>query len=409
MTDKAAYLIFLLCAAIHSTATAAAEALLPFYTKSLGASTALAGLPFVINSVSRIFTDPVAGAISDRLGARFFFILALMIGACFSLLAGAMSQLWLFLFFWIFVGISESMFTLAIRKIAFEHAPQGKESSAVGKVTTLYGIGNVLGPPIGGYLGSWWGTRVLFLIYGVPLLFSALLSWRFPLHPADKNALTPGSRSALRAGLGLLSQPLFLAGCLAMLYMFFSRWGATKVAVPLFLVEQRTFTLADVGTLFGVAGIADITGRYFGGILGDRWGSKNALQCALAVSGVAFVLLTFGQGFLSMTLMISGIGLGHGYLNVTTSTLAMEVAGPGRDGLALGLARCFGSMGSVAGPFLVAMAAASLGYRTAFLLVGGFALALGAGVRLLALRTKHATPGDVMETGSSGQPKKDRI
>ena len=388
MTDKAAYFIFLLCAAIHSTATAAAEALLPFYTKSLGASTALAGLPFVINSVSRIFTDPVAGAISDRLGARFFFILALMIGACFSLLAGALFELWLFLFFWIFVGISESMFTLAIRKIAFEHAPQGKESSAVGKVTTLYGIGNVLGPPIGGYLGSWWGTRVLFLIYGVPLLVSALLAWRFPLRSADKNERISSGRSALRAGLGLLSHPLFLAGCLAMLYMFFSRWGATKVAVPLFLVEQRSFTLADVGTLFGIAGIADISGRYFGGILGDRWGSKNALQGALAVSGVAFVLLTFGQGFLSMTILISGIGLGHGYLNVTTSTLAMEIAGPGRDGLALGLARCFGSMGSVVGPFLVAMAAASLGYRAAFLLVGGFALALGAGISLITARAR---------------------
>ncbi len=68
MVNSAPYLIFLACAAIHSIATAGAEALIPFYTKSLGASTALAGLPFVVNSVSRLFTDPVAGAISDRLG-----------------------------------------------------------------------------------------------------------------------------------------------------------------------------------------------------------------------------------------------------------------------------------------------------------------------------------------------------
>jgi Na+/melibiose symporter-like transporter len=61
--DKAPYFVFLLCTAIHSIATAGAEALIPFYTKSLGASTALAGLPFVVNSVSRLFTDPVAGAV----------------------------------------------------------------------------------------------------------------------------------------------------------------------------------------------------------------------------------------------------------------------------------------------------------------------------------------------------------
>jgi len=404
VTDKAPYLIFLLCAALHSIATAGAEALLPFYTKSLGASTALTGLPFVVNSVSRIFTDPVAGAVSDRLGARFFVILALLMGGIFSLLAGAMSQLSLFLFFWIFVGISESMFTLSIRKIAFEHAQQGKESSAVGKVTTLYGIGSVLGPPVGGYLGSWWGTRVLFLIYALPLLIAALLIWRFPLLSPRKNAQAQGSRSAFREGLGLLSHPLFLAGCLAMLYMFFSRWGATKVVVPLFLVEERMFTLADVGTVFGIAGLADITGRYLGGILGDRWGTKNTLQCALAVSGVAFACLILGHGFFSIAVLVSGIGLGHGFLNVTTSTLAMEVAGPGRDGLALGLARCFGSVGSVAGPFVVAMSAAKMGYRNAFLLVGCFALALGASLKLLPVRAKPTAPGG-LQTDANGQVK----
>lgn len=391
MIGKAPYLIFLLCTAVHSTATAAAEALLPFYTKFLGASIALAGLPFVVNSVSRIFTDPVAGAISDRVGARFFLILAMLIGAFASLLAGTIAKLTPFLFFWVFVGISESMFTLSIRKLAFEHAPQGNESSAVGKVTTLYGIGNVLGPPIGGYLGSWLGTRVLFLIYALPLLVAALLSWRFPLRSAGKNGPPTGGRSALRTGLGLFSQPLFVAGCLAMFYMFFSRWGATKVAVPLFLAEKRMFSLADVGTVFGINGCADILGRYLGGILGDRWGVKIALQTALAISGMAFVAFIQGQGFLGVALLIAGIGFGHGCLNVTTSTLAMEVAGPGRGGLALGLARCFGSVGSVAGPFLIGTIAARADYGSAFTLVGGFALVIAIGLSFVRGQSRSST------------------
>ncbi|MFQ5903984.1 MAG: MFS transporter, partial [Candidatus Binatia bacterium] len=171
------YLAFLACAVIQSIATTGADALLPFYVKSLGISTALAGLPFIMNSVARVFVDPFLGVIADRLSSKSFLLLSLLLGAASALLAGMIPRLTPFLFFWIFTGISASMFAVGMRKIAFENARLSKEGSAVGNITTLYGIGNVAGPPMAGFLGSLWGTRVLFISYALPLLWCMGLCW----------------------------------------------------------------------------------------------------------------------------------------------------------------------------------------------------------------------------------------
>lgn len=389
------YLVFLTVAAIHSVATSGAEALLPFYMKFLGTSTALAGLPFVMNSLSRFFTDPFAGAASDRLSSKWFLLFACLLGAVFSLLAGATSQLTLFLALWVFVGASESMFALSIRKIAFENAPAGREGRTVGNVTTLYGIGNVLGPPIAGLMGSRFGTQVLFSIYAVPLLLCAVLSWLYPPGRSQSEPRQQGKRrSFFKEGRELFKSPLFWAACLAMFFMFFARWGGLKVAFPLFAVEERGLTIADVGSILGVAGVLDMLGRYLAGRSCDRWGARNAVAWGLLASALAFTAIIFLPGYAGLLMAACSMALAFGFLNVTSTTLAMEAAENNQGGLALGLARWFGSMGSTTGPLLIALLAETLGYGIVFLLVGVLAIGLVAYVRVL-LRSLPAVSGTI--------------
>lgn len=384
----ASYRAFLACTVIHSIATAGAEALLPFYMKSLGTSTALAGLPFIANSLARFFSDPFSGAISDRLSSRSFILLSLLLGAGFSLLAGASTKPTLFLSFWIFIGVSESMFALGIRKVAFESARPGSEGSTVGNITTLYGIGSVLGPPVAGYLGSQWGTRVLFLIYALPLFLGIALCWLFPLSSSAKNLQAyPKKRSLFREGRELLYLPAFLAACLGMFFMFFSHWGAMKVALPLFAVEERGLTLADVGTILGIAGVVDILGRYTGGLSCDRWGARRAIQWALLISALSFALVNLAPGYGGLLASACGMALGHGFLNVTSTMLALKAAEENRGGLALGLARWFGSAGSISGPFLIGILAEALSYGMVFFFLGIFALGLVGWLKLWLLKS----------------------
>lgn len=395
----ASYWAFLACAVLHSIATAGAEALLPFYMKSLGGSTAFAGLPFIVNSLARLFSDPFSGVISDRLSSRSFVLSSLLLGAGFSLLAGATSKPALFLSFWIFIGISESMFALAIRKVAFENARPGNEGSTVGSITTLYGIGTVLGPPIAGYLGSKLGTGVLFLVYALPLFLCIALCWVFPLRPGDKNLKTfPKKRSFFKEGIDLLYLPAFLAACLGMFFMFFSHWGAMKVALPLFAVEERGLTLVDVGTILGIAGIVDIFGRYTGGLSCDRWGARRAIQWALMISALSFALVNLAPGYGGLLALACGMALGHGFLNVSSTMLALEAGEENRGGLALGLARWFGSVGSISGTFFIALLAEALSYRVVFLLVGIFGLALLGWLKLRLLKSPLPAP-EVTPTG----------
>lgn len=280
------------------------------------------------------------------------------------------------------------MFALSMRKVAFEEASPGKEGSAIGSVTTLYGVGSVVGPPIAGYLGSKWGTGVLFLIYALPLFSCIAVCWGLPSTSGDRKPKNhPEKSSVFSEGREHLYLPAFLAACLAMFFMFFSHWGAMKVALPLLAVEEKGLTLADVGTILGMAGMVDILARYTGGLACDRWGIRRALPWALTISGLSFTMVNFAPGYGGLLTLTCGMALGHGFLNVTSAMAALEAAGENRGGLALGVARWFGSVGSISGPFLIGLLAQVLGYGMAFLLVGILGLGLVGYLKLRLLRS----------------------
>jgi DHA1 family tetracycline resistance protein-like MFS transporter len=112
-------------------------------------------------AVMQFVCAPILGALSDRFGRRPVMLLSLAgVGLNYALLAWAPSLIWLFLGRMIAGGTAANAAT-ATAYIADVTPPQ-QRAGRFGLVGAMFGIGFVLGPALGGLLGTY-GLRIPFI------------------------------------------------------------------------------------------------------------------------------------------------------------------------------------------------------------------------------------------------------
>ena len=201
-------------------------------------------------AVMQFFGSPIQGALSDRFGRRPIVLLSnLGLGLDYIVMALAPTVAWLFLGRAI-SGLASSSFSTAGAYIA-DVTPPEHRAAAFGKIGMAFGIGFILGPALGGWLGEidprlpFWGAAALSLAnacYGFFVLPESLthdkrmaFSW--------KRANPVGSLVLLRShhelfGLAAVAFFGYLAHTVlpnvSVLYMGYRYgWGTTTVGLTL--------------------------------------------------------------------------------------------------------------------------------------------------------------------------------
>jgi DHA1 family tetracycline resistance protein-like MFS transporter len=120
------------------------------------------GLLLTAFALMQFACAPILGALSDRFGRRPVLLLSLS-GICanYLMLAWAPSMIWLFLGRLI-AGATAANAATATAYIA-DVTPPAKRAGQFGLIGAAFGIGFVVGPAVGGLLGSY-GLRVPFLV-----------------------------------------------------------------------------------------------------------------------------------------------------------------------------------------------------------------------------------------------------
>lgn len=160
---------------------------------------------------------PISGWVADRIGTKTVFRAAIFTFMIGSLLCAISPNLWTFVIARFFQGIAGAMMVPVGRLIIFRSVDKKDFVSAVSYLTIPALLGPILGPPIGGFITTYFHWRWIFLINIPAGLLGLYLSGRFMQnfkeevrHPLDKFGflLSSVAGGCVMLGISFIGNPL---------------------------------------------------------------------------------------------------------------------------------------------------------------------------------------------------------
>ena len=307
-----------------------------------------------VYALMQFFCAPVLGNLSDRFGRRpvlLFSVLAL--GIDYLIMGFAPVISWLFLGRMI-AGIAGASFTPAYAYVA-DITPVERRAQNFGLMSAAFGIGFILGPAIGGLLGTL-GARAPFFTAGIIALANATLGY-FAL----PESLPPEKRRAfhwVRANpLGTLKQMRHYPTVLMTLGALFL-WQLAHQVLPgtwaFYTISKFHWSSAQVGYSLAFVGLLMALSQ---GVLTRvliPWigGMRRA-----ALGGMLAALLAYiGYAFASQGWMMYVVGLTSFLFALTypsMNALASEQIPSNAQGELQGAVASLGSLSAIIGPPLM--------------------------------------------------------
>ena len=348
-------------------------------------------IQWVVNAYALTFGVMIVtgGRLADMFGRRNAFFVGSLIFATMSALGGAaQSEAWLIATRTL-MGIGGALMWPAILGMVFAILPEEKAGLAGGIILGAAGLGNAIGPLIGGVLTDLASWRWLFFL-NVPVTAFAVIVTYLLVHVEEPES--PDHRidyaGIATLSLGLVSllvaldqvddwgwgdpRVIFLLGlCVVMLAAFVpvERRAGRHALVPRAVMRNESFTAACLAVLF--------------------------------MSATFFASLLYLPQFMENQLGYSPLEAGVGILPfLGTFALVSFVAGPLYDRLGAKTLAIFGALCITIAPFLFSQVDKSSGYDS--LIVGMVVLGIGIGSFYPTATTAGVTSVDSSQTSLAG-------
>jgi EmrB/QacA subfamily drug resistance transporter len=360
---------------------------------------------WVINAYALTFGMVIVtgGRLADIFGRRQVFFIGAAIFAAFSLLGGAAQDIGWLIATRVGMGIGGAMMWPAILGMTFAALPASRAGLAGGIILGVAGLGNAVGPLLGGLLTDELSWRWIFVL-NVPIAALAVAVTAAKVHQpaaeAEERRIDYAGIASLSAGLLLLLLALdqsvdwgwgdwrviaMLAGSVGLIITFGviePRMGSaalipadiagnrrfTSACLTVLLMSAVFFTIvlyvpqlmekllgysalkAGVGMLPMLAVFAVVA--FFAGRLYERVGGRPVIVAGSACLAVGPFLLSLfdsgdGYGILVPGLIVTGLGVGLFYPSITTA--AVTALDPARASLAGGIVYMFQIAGGAIG------------------------------------------------------------
>ena len=198
--------IGLLMASIDQTAVATA---LPTIGRDLQEPLAWGSWTVTVYALGQIIAMPVAGRLSEQFGRKYVFVAAIAIFTVASLACGLSNTMGTLIVARAVQGIAAGAILPSASGIVADHFGADRDR-AIGLFTSIFPLGAIVGPIIGGLLVTYTGWRSIFLVNLIPgVVLCALAAWLF----RDRHRRSAGGHVDV-TGIVLLATG-FLAGMTA--------------------------------------------------------------------------------------------------------------------------------------------------------------------------------------------------
>ena len=339
--------------------------------------------------------SPIQGALSDRFGRRPVILISNLGLAIDFLVLALAPTLWLLFAARIVLGMTAASFTTANAYIA-DITPPEKRAAAYGMLGGAFGLGFILGPGLGGWLGEislrlpFWvagGLALCNFLYGFFVLPESLpkekRTARFEVHSAHP----------IGAMKFLARHPLLLRMAIVMFLVYLAHY-VLQTTFVLYAQYRYDWGPKAVGYVLMLVGVCDgtvqtmLTGR-----LTARFGERRVLVAGMFCGIVAFTFMGFATSGWVFLIGIPLLALWSLSGPPVQAIMTREVE-PTEQGRLQGAVTSLGSFAGIFGPYLFAQVFAfSIGPSTPLHLPGlafVFAAILLVVGTLIALRaTRH--------------------
>jgi len=331
--------------------------IMPFFVGRFSQSPLLMTSLFSVFSLCAFFSSPVIGAMSDKVGRRAAFIVSIFSTSLgWAVFAAAPSILFLFLGR-IIDGCAAGNFPIAQAYLTDLARNDKERTTNLGLIGAVFGLAFIIGPFLGGLLGSvshafpFWFVAALALVNGILAIFFL---------PETNKDRAPGHH---RVSLNPFT-PLKRAWQYKPLVPSYWAWFLFGLAISAFmsvfaLYAKAAFGLQEfaIGMLFAVMGVVialnqSIVLRHFW----LKYFKEPTLELMLLVIFASSFLLMVADGFAFFIIGLVGTTLGQSVLRVVMNSQIAAQADPKAKGEALGIAASVASLSMVIGPFIAGYA-----------------------------------------------------
>jgi len=305
-------------------------------------------------ALMQFFAMPIVGALSDRFGRRKVILLSNVgLGLDYVLMALAPNLAWLFVGR-VISGITAASVSTGMAYIA-DVTPPEKRAAAVGRVGIPCGLGFVLGPALGGLLGSvdprlpFWvaaGLSLANAMYGLFILPESL--------PAARRRPFEWRRANPLGSLRLLRSHPELSGLAVVVFLSNLAHVALPATFVLYAGYRYGWDARDVGFVLAAVGICSaIVQGALVGVAVRRLGERRVLLTGLSCGAIGFFaygLAPTGALFLAAVPVVALWGLA----TPAAQGLMTRHIGPTEQGALQGATGSVMGIATMIGPWLFA-------------------------------------------------------
>ncbi len=257
-------------------------------------------------AATQFLCAPIMGGLSDQFGRRPVLLASLFgFGLDYVFLAFAPSFAWLFIGR-IIAGAMGASFTTAGAYIADISAPE-KRAQNFGLIGAAFGLGFIIGPAIGGLLGSY-SAKIPFLV-AASLSFVNWLYGFFvlpeSLKPENRRPFEWRRANPVSSLLNLKRYPLII-GLVASLVCIYIAAHAVQSNWSFYTIEKFKWSPTIIGWSLTAVGV--LISAVQGGLIRvaiPAWGQKRSLYIGLGLYSVGLTLFSFAtEGWMMFVFLV---------------------------------------------------------------------------------------------------------
>jgi MFS transporter, DHA1 family, tetracycline resistance protein len=307
----------------------------------------------VIYAAGQFFSSPLLGRIGDKVGRRPVLLVSLVGQSLGYFIFGVAGSLWMLFLGRLIGGITSGNISTSSAYIADISKPE-ERSKNFAMISTAWSLGLILGPAMGGILGTI-NLRAPAIAAGVITLINVILAYFLlpetlpkekrdttPLRPRDYNPIASIGDMARKPGLGLL---------LLVNALFSFAFNGINSTSALYMIQKFSAETWQISVMMMMSGLSIAMANSF---LVPRWvprfGERKSGTSGLL--GLAFFSVSvFLAPFLWLAFFLNMLGSAmSAFIFPSITTLSVGLVSPREVGQLLGVTSAVGSLMNIFGP-----------------------------------------------------------